>query len=169
MHAPFSGLPPSSEPQRGHEDKSFARRVHDALQGRGIRCWLDEKQLLPGDNIYAEVDRGIRLWDKVLLCASKHSLTSGWADDEIKHAFAKEKQLFKERGKEVLSLIPLDLDGFIFKKWEHAKKNLVLERLAADFTGWDRDNTKFEQQFERVVRALRADDGGREQPSTPKL
>ena len=22
--------------------KSFARRVHDTLQGRGIRCWLDE-------------------------------------------------------------------------------------------------------------------------------
>ena len=25
-----------------HNDKSFARRLHDQLQGRGIRCWLDE-------------------------------------------------------------------------------------------------------------------------------
>ena len=25
-----------------HTDKSFARRLHDSLQGRGIRCWLDE-------------------------------------------------------------------------------------------------------------------------------
>jgi hypothetical protein len=24
-----------------HTDKSFARRLHDQLQGRGIRCWLD--------------------------------------------------------------------------------------------------------------------------------
>jgi hypothetical protein len=30
------------------EDKLFARRLHDTLQGRGIRCWLDEKQMLPG-------------------------------------------------------------------------------------------------------------------------
>ena len=30
-----------------HADASFARRLHDALQGRGIRCWLDEHQLLP--------------------------------------------------------------------------------------------------------------------------
>ena len=44
-----------------HEDKLFARRLHDALQGRGVRCWLDEKQMLPGDDIYEQVDRGIRL------------------------------------------------------------------------------------------------------------
>jgi TIR domain len=50
-----------------HTDKSFASRVHDTLQGRGIRCWLDEKQMLPGDDIYEQVDRGIRLWDKILL------------------------------------------------------------------------------------------------------
>jgi TIR domain-containing protein/pentapeptide repeat protein len=51
-----------------HEDKLFARRLHGTLQGRGIRCWLDEKQMLPGDHIRDQVDRGIRLWDKVLLC-----------------------------------------------------------------------------------------------------
>ncbi len=54
-----------------HTDKAFARRLHDMLQGRGIRCWLDEKQLLPGDDIYEEVDRAIRLWDKVLLVARR--------------------------------------------------------------------------------------------------
>jgi hypothetical protein len=43
-----------------HADQSFARRLHDQLQGRGIRCWLDEHQLLPGDDIYEQIDRGIR-------------------------------------------------------------------------------------------------------------
>ena len=61
-----------------HEDNLFARRLLDALQGRGIRCWLDEKQMLPGDDIYEQVDRGIRSWDKVLLCCSEHSLASWW-------------------------------------------------------------------------------------------
>jgi TIR domain/Pentapeptide repeats (8 copies) len=50
-----------------HADQSFARRLHDQLQGRGIRCWLDEHQLLPGDDIYEQIDRGIRFWHKVLL------------------------------------------------------------------------------------------------------
>jgi hypothetical protein len=32
-------------------DQSFARRLHDQLQGHKVRCWLDEYQLLPGDDI----------------------------------------------------------------------------------------------------------------------
>nr|WP_232102864.1 toll/interleukin-1 receptor domain-containing protein [Gimesia aquarii] len=152
-----------------HKDKSFARRLNDALQGRGIRCWLDDHQILPGDNIYERVDHGIRVWDKVLLCASKHSLTSGWVDDELKHAFAKEKQLFKERGHEVLSLIPLNLDSHLFSEWKHPKRNQIHERLAADFIGWKSDNAKFEEQFERVVKALQTKDSGREPDPIPKL
>jgi len=35
-----------------HQDKSFAQRLHDQLQATGIRCWLDEHQMLPGDDIY---------------------------------------------------------------------------------------------------------------------
>jgi uncharacterized protein YjbI with pentapeptide repeats len=153
-----------------HADKSFARRLHDALQGRGIRCWLDEHQILLGENIYTEVDQGIRLWDKVLLCASRQSLTSWWVDREIDTAIAKEQQLWKERGKEVLAIIPLDLDRFMFShEWESAHTTTMRKRLAADFTGWKTDNQKFEQQFERLVKSLRADSGRKQLPPPPKL
>lgn len=149
-------------------DKAFARRLHDALQGRGIRCWLDEHQLLPGHDIFAEVGRGIRLWDKVLLCCSKASLTSWWVDNEINAAFAKEQGLMKERGEKVLALIPLDLDGYLFGGWENGKAEQVRSRLAADFKGWRRSAKKFDEQFERVVKALRTD-GGREPAPPSKL
>lgn len=153
-----------------HQDREFAKRLFTVLDSRHIRCWLDERQMLPGDDIYDEVDRGIRQWDKVLLCCSEHSLSSWWVDNEINSSFEKERTLMAERGEKTLVLIPLDLDGFMFSpKWKSGKKAEVQSRIAARFVGWEDDQTKFDDACKKVIRTLRTDKDRKETPPEPKI
>lgn len=152
-----------------HADKLFARSIHDTLQESGIRCWLDEKQLKPGDDILDSIDHGIRLWDKVLLCASQQSLSSWWVDVELEKAFEKEQRLMKERGRKVIVLIPLALDDYLFEGWRSGKASHVRSRVAGNFKGWQSPSFKFKQAVIPLIRALRADAGGREPPPPSRL
>jgi uncharacterized protein YjbI with pentapeptide repeats len=151
-----------------HADKEFARFLYDRLQGRGIRCWLDEHQLLPGDDIYDMVDRGIRLWDKTVLCCSEASLSSWWVQDEIDKTFEKERRVQKERGQKPGLLVPLDLDGALFG-WEDGRASQLRRRFAPSFVGWEKDTNLFGERVDNVIKALRSDSGAREEPPAPKL
>ncbi len=84
--------------------------------------------MLPGDDLHEAIEHGIRNWDKVLLCCSENSLTSWWVDNEIDKAFAKEQALMKERKNKVWSLIPIDLDGYLFEGWTSGKSSQVVWR-----------------------------------------
>lgn len=155
------------------KDDRFAVKLHDALQAKGIRCWLDKHEILPGDNLTKRINEGIRLWDKVLLCCSRNSMTPStgwWVTDEIRRALQKERQLQKERNTETLAVIPLNLDGFLFdSECTHEHAPTLIERHAAKFIGWDTDEKVFDEQLARVVKALRADDLARPSPPPQKL
>jgi len=146
-----------------HEDKSFAQRLHDHLQARGIRCWLDEHQMKVGDKILPGILDAIRMHDKVLLCCSGSSLKSEWVVKEIETALQREMR----EGR--LLLFPLNLDGYLFDGYSGTFVDEIQGRHAANFTGWESDNAKFEEQFELVVKALRTDEAARQPAPEPKL
>jgi hypothetical protein len=76
----------------------------------------------------------------------------------------------KETGERKIALIPLNLDGFLFSnEMRSGAVTQLKSRLAADFTGWETNNKKFEEQLERLVRSLIADARGHEVPPAPKL
>ena len=111
-----------------HKDRLFAKKLHDALQKHGVRCWLDDRQILPGDDIFEEIDRGIRL------------------------------------GNKVLSLIPLNLDNYLFsEECSRGYTQQITSRLAADFTEWRDNSEKFNSELSKVMQALRSDNMARKE------
>jgi hypothetical protein len=138
-----------------HADEGFARKLYNALRIRDIKCWLDEHDILPGEYFLGNIDDGIKKYDKVLFCCSKSSLTSFWVDAEIEKAVHKEKALWDKWKERILVMIPLDLDGFLHTDWKDPKASILRARLSANFTGWDANEEKFHDQFERVLLALR--------------
>jgi len=151
-----------------HDDAAFVRRLYEDLQSHGVQVWLDDHQLLPGDYLYDAIDRGIRRWDKVLLCCSSSSLKSTWVDREVEKALAKEERLRKERGRRVLGLIPLDLDGALFD-WKDGKATALTSRFAPDFSAWANDEEQYQRQFQQLLKALRVGDRGRKAPPRSRL
>jgi uncharacterized protein YjbI with pentapeptide repeats len=152
-----------------HSDKDFARRLFDTLQGRGIRCWLDEKQIKPGHDIAQEIDRGIKYWDKTILCFSKSAMTEKWwVAFEMKKALAKEQDLMRERGQHVRAIVPLDLDGYLLGDYAGEYRSEIMSRSVASFKGYESDISIFDREVERVIEALRTDEG-RETPPPSRL
>ncbi len=152
------------------EDDRFAVKLHDALQVTGVRCWLDKHEVDPGDDVLERINEGVRLWDKVLLVCSRQSLKSHWVRREVERAFQKEKELEDRHGKRILCIMPIDLDGYLFSRHCTFKFTSDLrERHAAKFRGWQDDESIFDTQLERVVKALRSGDMVRPPPPTSKL
>jgi len=80
------------------------------------------------------IERGISIWDKVLLCCSKSALEESlWVDREIEAALVKEERLYRESGRRITALIPLDLDGFV-RLWRGGKSAHLQRRFILDFT-----------------------------------
>jgi hypothetical protein len=134
-------------------DREFADFLYDYLQRRGIRCWLDEHQLVPGDELYDAINNAIRIWDKVLLCCSQASLNSWWVDNELVIAFEREQQAQRDGRGKVPVLIPLDLDGYLFE-WQGGKAPQIRQRVAAAFTEWREPTERFWNHIHRLLQAL---------------
>jgi len=151
-----------------HDDKEFAHHLYDRLVEININVWLDEHQALPGDDLRDEIDRGIKGWDKFVLCCSESSLNSYWVNEEIDRILLKEERLFKAHGKRIPCVIPLILDDF-YTKWENSRAETLKTRIYQDVREWRNEPMKLKKAIERIVMALRADPWKKGQAPDPKL
>jgi len=66
-----------------------------------------------------------------------------------------EQRLFKEKGKQINTIISITIDDYVFKEWDSSKKSNIHRYVADDFKGWQYA-AKFEKAPDVLVAALHA-------------
>lgn len=119
------------------EDKSAVRNLYKRLQGEGLDPWLDEEDLVGGQDWELEIPKVVRSTDVVIVCLSQGSITkTGYVQKEIK---------------EVLDVADLQPEGTIFVIPARLEACEVPTRLRK----WQYIDLFDERGYERLLRALR--------------
>src|SRR5438270_11425906 len=130
------------------KDQDFAERLYADLQSKGVRCWFAPEDLKIGDKFWHRIDESIRLYDKLLVVLSEHSVQSDWVEREVMAALEKEMQ-----GKTVL--FPIALDNAVKDCVAPWAKDIRRSRHIGDFEHW-KDHDAYQIAFKRLLRDLKA-------------
>ncbi|WKZ35353.1 MAG: SUMF1/EgtB/PvdO family nonheme iron enzyme [Anaerolineales bacterium] len=89
------------------QDKPSVWKLHRYLKLHGVQPWLDQADLLPGEDWEVEIPKALYASDVILVCLSKNSVNKeGYVQKEI--AFALDKALEKPEG--TIFIIPVKLE-----------------------------------------------------------
>jgi tetratricopeptide (TPR) repeat protein len=89
------------------DDKPAVRELYERLQGDHFQPWLDEEDLLPGQNWQQEIPRAVRRSHVVMVCLSSRSVTkAGYLQKEIKFAL----DVLEEQPEGIIFVIPARLE-----------------------------------------------------------
>jgi hypothetical protein len=110
----------------GHEDKDRVLMLYQQLNDEGFQPWMDEEDLLPGQDWQAEIRKAVRQSDAFVVCLSSQSTTrAGFIHREI--AFAMD--VADEQPEETLFIIPLKLEPCtVPEKLAHLHWGLLSEK-----------------------------------------
>ncbi|GHO98888.1 hypothetical protein KSF_089360 [Reticulibacter mediterranei] len=132
------------------KDHDFAERLYADLQHKGVRCWFAPEDMKIGDKIRPRIDESIRMYDKLLLVLSEHSICSEWVEHEVEMALA------KERAKKQTVLFPVRLDNAILEMNQDGWPSEVRHtRHIGNFEHWKNHN-QYQNSFQRLLRDLQS-------------
>ncbi len=117
-------------------DKAAVRNLYMRLSSEGFKPWLDEEDLLPGQEWQVEIPKAVKESNIVIVCLSRSSTTKeGYVQKEIKYAL----DVADEKPEGTIFIIPLKLE-----------ECNVPDRLSR----WQWVNLYEDKGFEKLKRAL---------------
>jgi hypothetical protein len=119
-------------------DKAVVRNLYGKLRDDGVNPWLDEEELLPGQDWNQEIRKAIRDSHIIIICLSRESIAkSGYVQKEIRRAL----DVAEEQPAGTIFLIPLKLEECgVPEQFSHLQWVNYFE----------------EKGYERLIRALRS-------------
>lgn len=135
-------------------DGAFANRLYADLQDSGVRCWFAPEDLRIGDKTRVQIDESIRVYDKLLIILSEHSVESQWVEKEVESA------LEKERSQKRIVLFPIRLDDTVMNIAGGWPADIRRTRKIGDFKKW-KDYDSYQKAFDRLIRDLQAEESSK--------
>lgn len=129
------------------ENQPFAERLHNDLETEGVRCWLAQIDLKPGDRFPQHIEDAIRHHDKLIVVLSQYSIRSGWVEHEVQ--LAKER----EHGGEII-LFPACLDTTYLSSWADWVTYLRYHSHIGNFENWQ-NRYHYETALKKLLDALK--------------
>jgi glycosyltransferase involved in cell wall biosynthesis len=84
-----------------HADSLRVLKLAEKLKAAGLRVWLDEWEISPGDDIYLALERGAQSSRTLVLCLTPHAIGSEWV------ALERSTALFRDPTNKYRRFIPL--------------------------------------------------------------
>ena len=140
------------------QDERVAKRIYTNLQDKGVRCWFSLEDLKIGDEFWPEIEESIRVYDKLLLILSKHSLTNSWVEKEVTIALAEEREYKRT------VLLPIRLDDAIMETQIAWALHIRRTRHIGDFRNWQNQGA-YRRALARLLRDL-TKEGGKNRTET---
>jgi uncharacterized protein YjbI with pentapeptide repeats len=131
------------------KDEEPAQRLHADLQSKGVRCWFAPEDLKIGERFRRRIDEVIRVYDRLLLILSEHSVTSSWVEKEVETAMESED----EQKRTVL--FPVRLDDSVMEIKTGWPADVRRTRHIGDFRRW-KEHNEYQKAFARLLADLKA-------------
>jgi hypothetical protein len=140
-----------------HALSAIAKRIETSssastpiFKASGVRTWYFPEDAKCGEYVWGEIDRAIKIYDKIVVVCSQNSLQSGPVLREIERALQREDREHKN------ILFPITIDDYVFNEWKHARRDDVVSRVVGDFRAW-RDPSSYQKAFRKLLEGLQAE------------
>lgn len=145
-------------------DLPFADKLLVGLRASNVTCWHYKADMRGGSEWRDQIDAAIKTHDKLLLVCSRHAVYRPNVVREIINAIKAERETGRQK------LFPIRLDDHILTaqmmdearekvrsgEWAENWVYYVQKLHVPDFSGWEANPAKYDEEFKKLLEALKA-------------